>query len=153
MRIDCGTAAPLSLLFLLLFGHSALSSNAQEERHRCCPVRATGGSLPCTGCLLAPLAGNKEGSKAAMVRRVRTTLYRFPANILLSSVDNTPLRSMPSGGCPLGGRFHLTCITAQLAQRRLRWFSHASRHPECGLIRDILLPTPPCITQKSLPGL
>ncbi len=33
----------------------------------CCPVRTTGGSLPCERYLLAPLTGNKEESKGVMV--------------------------------------------------------------------------------------
>ncbi len=34
-----------------------------ERSHGCCPVRATRGSLPCGRYVLAPLTGNKEGSK------------------------------------------------------------------------------------------
>ncbi len=40
-------------------------------------------------------------------------------------------------------RLCLTSIPALLVQRRLRWFGHAARRPEGGLIKDLLLPTPP----------
>ncbi len=43
---------------------------------------ATGGSLPCGRYLLAPLTGNKEGSKGLMVLRVKPTPTRFPTNSL-----------------------------------------------------------------------
>ncbi len=36
----------------------------------------------------------------------------------------------------------LTSILAQLVQRRLYWFGHATRHPKDELIRNPLLPTP-----------
>ncbi len=39
---------------------------------------ATGGSLPCGRYLLAPLNGNKEGSKGFMVLRVKRTPTLFP---------------------------------------------------------------------------
>ncbi len=37
----------------------------------------------------------------------------------------------------------LTSITTLLVQGSLRWFGHAARRPECELIKDLLLPTPP----------
>ncbi len=40
-------------------------------------------------------------------------------------------------------RLRFTSIPALLVQRRFRWFRHATRRPECELINDILLPTPP----------
>ncbi len=45
-------------------------------------MRAKGSSLPCGRYLLAPLTGNKEGSKGLMVLRVRPTPTRFPVNNL-----------------------------------------------------------------------
>ncbi len=42
--------------------------------HGCCPIRATGGSLPCGRYLLAPLTANQEGSKGLEVQRVKPTL-------------------------------------------------------------------------------
>ncbi len=64
--------------------------------HRCCPVRATGGSLPCGRYLLAPLNGNKEGNKCLMVLRVKPTPTWFPTNSLYTPMDNTPLHSISS---------------------------------------------------------
>ncbi len=40
-------------------------------------------------------------------------------------------------------RLCLTSIPALLVQGRLRWFGQAARRPECELIKDLLLPTPP----------
>ncbi len=48
---------------------------------------------PCGSYLLAPLIGNKEGSKGFMVLRVKFTPTRFPINNLYTSMDNTPLHS------------------------------------------------------------
>ncbi len=52
------------------------------------------GSLPCGRFLLAPLNGNKEGSKCLMVLRVKHTPARLPTNSLCTSMDNTPLHSI-----------------------------------------------------------
>ncbi len=41
-------------------------------------------------------------------------------------------------------RLYLTSIPTLLVQRRLRWFCHAARRPEGELIKDRLLPKPPC---------
>ncbi len=38
-----------------------------------------------------------------------------------------------------------------LVPRRLRWFSHAARHPDGELTKDLLLPTPPR-TWRRRPG-
>ncbi len=65
--------------------------------HGRCPVRATGGSLPCGRYLLTPLNGNKERSKCLMVLRVKPTPTRFPTNSLYTPMDNTPLHSKSSG--------------------------------------------------------
>ncbi len=35
-------------------------------------------------------------------------------------------------------RLRLSCIPAQLVQRRLRWFAHAMRHPDGELFRDLI---------------
>ncbi len=59
--------------------------------HGWCPVRATGGSLPCGRKLPAPLTGNKEGSKGLMVLRVKPT-----------PMHNTPVHSIPSVSHPRG---------------------------------------------------
>ncbi len=63
--------------------------NHSGRRHGYCLVRATGASLPCGRYLLAPLTGNKDGSKAVTAPRVRPTPNRFPINISL--VDGTLL--------------------------------------------------------------
>ncbi len=62
----------------------------------CCPVRATGGPLPCGRYLLAPLTGSKEGSSSLMVLRVKPTPTRFPTNSLYTPMGNTPLHSISS---------------------------------------------------------
>ncbi len=61
------------------------------QSHGCCPVRATGGSLPCGRHLLATLNGNKEGSRCLMVLRVKPTPTRFPTNSLYTPVDKHTL--------------------------------------------------------------
>ncbi len=48
---------------------------------------------------------------------------------------------MPS--VELRRRLCLTSIPTLLVQRRLRWFGHVARRPKGGLIKDLLLPTPP----------
>ncbi len=55
-------------------------------RHRC--------SLPCGRYLLAPLTGDKEGSRSLMVLRVKPTPTRFPTNSLYTPMDNTTLHSI-----------------------------------------------------------
>ncbi len=60
--------------------------------HGCCPVCALWGLLPCERCLLAPVTGNKEGSKS----RVKPTPTRFPTNSRSTPMDNTPLHSISS---------------------------------------------------------
>ncbi len=45
--------------------------------------------LPCGRYLLAPLTGNKEGSKCLMVLRVKPTPTGFPINSLYTPMDNT----------------------------------------------------------------
>ncbi len=67
------------------------------QSHGCCPVRATGGSLPCGRYILAPLTGNKEGSMGLMVLQVKPTPTRFPTNSLNTPMDNTPFYSVPWG--------------------------------------------------------
>ncbi len=64
--------------------------------HGCCPVRGTGGSLPCGRYLLATLTGIKDGSKGLMVLRVKPTPTRFPIKSLYTPMDNTPLHSISS---------------------------------------------------------
>ncbi len=49
-------------------------------------------------------------------------------------------------------RLCLTSIPALLVQRRLRWFGHAARRPEGELIKDLLLPTPPCTWRRRVGG-
>ncbi len=73
-----------------------------ERSHGCCTVRATGGLLLCGRFLLAPLTGNKEGSKGIIVLRVRPTSTRFPTNSLYTPMDNTLLHSI-SRMCHLRG--------------------------------------------------
>ncbi len=70
--------------------------------HGCCPVRATGGSPPCGRYLLAPLNGNKEGSKCLLVLRVKPTPTGFPTNSLYTPMDNTPLHSISTVCHPWG---------------------------------------------------
>ncbi len=41
-------------------------------------------------------------------------------------------------------RLCIASIPALLVQRQLRWFGHAARHPKGELIKDLLLPKPPC---------
>ncbi len=60
--------------------------------HGCCPVRATGGSLPCGHYLLSSL--NKEESKDLLVLRVKPTLTRFLPSILYTPVVGTLLYSI-----------------------------------------------------------
>ncbi len=62
----------------------------------CCPVRATGGSLPCGRYLFAPLTGNKEESKCLTVLRVKPTRTRFLTDSRYTPMDNTPLHSISS---------------------------------------------------------
>ncbi len=60
-------------------------------------MRATGGLLLSGGLyLLAPLTGNKEGSKELMVLRVKPTLTRLPTNSLYAPMNSTPLHSISS---------------------------------------------------------
>ncbi len=55
---------------------------------------ATGRSLPCGRYLLAPLTGNREGSKSLIALRVKPRKNRFPTNSLSTPMDNTPLHSI-----------------------------------------------------------
>ncbi len=64
------------------------------QRHR--------GSLPCGRYLLAPLNGNKEGSKCLMVLRVKHTPTRLPTNSLYTPMNSTPLHSISSVCHPWG---------------------------------------------------
>ncbi len=62
--------------------------------HGCCLVHATGTHyradvIACGRYLLAPLTGNKEGSKSLMVLGVKSTPSRFPTNSLHTPMDNT----------------------------------------------------------------
>ncbi len=52
--------------------------------------------------LLAPLNGNKEGSKGLMLLRVKPAPTRFPTNSLYTPMDNTPLNSISSVCHPWG---------------------------------------------------
>ncbi len=52
--------------------------------------------LPCGRYLLAPLNGNKEGSKGLMVFRVKPLRTLFVTNSLYTPMDNTSLHSIPS---------------------------------------------------------
>ncbi len=45
-------------------------------------------------------------------------------------------------------RLCLTSMPALLVQRRLRWIGHAARHPEGEMIKDLLLPKPPCTRRR-----
>ncbi len=76
----------------------------QKENHGSCPVRATGGSLPCGRYLLASSSWNKERSKESMVLRVRPTPTRFQTNILNTSVDSTPWHSILNAWCQMSTR-------------------------------------------------
>ncbi len=49
-------------------------------------------------------------------------------------------------------RLSLTSIPALLVQKRLRWFGHTARRPEGELIKDLLLPTPPCTWRRRAGG-
>ncbi len=60
------------------------------------PSPRHGGTLTCGHYLLAPLTGNKEGSKGLMVLRFKPTPGRFPTNSLYTPMDNTPLHSISS---------------------------------------------------------
>ncbi len=53
-------------------------------------------SLPSGYHLLALFSGNKEGSQALMILRVRPTPSRFPIIILFTPVDDTPLHAFTS---------------------------------------------------------
>ncbi len=65
--------------------------------HEGCPVRATGGALPCGRYLLASLTGNEEGSRSLMVLLwVKPTPTRFPTDNLYIPSDNTHLHSITS---------------------------------------------------------
>ncbi len=66
------------------------------EGRGCCLVSATGDSLQCGRFLLAPLSGNKEGSKSRMVLRVRPTLTQLPTSIIYTPMDST--YSQPMSG-------------------------------------------------------
>ncbi len=77
--------------------------------HGCCPVHAAEGSLPCGRYLIAPLTGNKEGSKCLLVLRVKPTPTRFPTNSLYTPMDNTPMHSI-SSVCHPWGRLLLTSL-------------------------------------------
>ncbi len=69
-------------------------------RQGCCPLRASGDSLPCERYSLTSLIGNKEGSMSLMVLRVRPTPTWFPTSIHYTPLDNTPLNSILSVWCP-----------------------------------------------------
>ncbi len=65
-------------------------------------VRVAGGSLPCEHYLLAPLTGNKEGSKGLMVLRGKPAPNRFPTSLLCILMENTLLLSISSVCHPWG---------------------------------------------------
>ncbi len=78
-----------------------------------CPVRATGGPLPCGCYLLASFTGNKEESKGLMVLRVKPTPTRLPTNSLYTPVDSTPLYPTPSLCCPALENFVVVFVVAE----------------------------------------
>ncbi len=85
------------------------------------PGRATGGSLPCGRYLLAPLNGNKEGSKCLVVLRVKPTPTRFSTNSLytpLAFVRSSKYSNLPRQ-CVNGRCLHsrLSAATALLTTR------------------------------------
>ncbi len=55
------------------------------------PYHGGGGLLPCGSYLLAPLTGNKKGSKGLTLLQVKPTPTRFPTNNLYTPMDNTPI--------------------------------------------------------------
>ncbi len=60
-----------------------------ERSHGCCPVRATGGSLPCGRYLLALLTENKEGAWGLMLlgfynsKQVESVAKPIPVSLIL----------------------------------------------------------------------
>ncbi len=79
-----------------------------------------------------------------------TRPVRVDAERMLEVIDNDSIRRIlrvRRKGCmpsvELRRRLCLTSIPALLVQRRLRWFGHVARRPKGGLIKDLLLPTPP----------
>ncbi len=83
---------------------------------------------------------------------------RVPQERMFEVFDNDSIRRIlrvrrkdcvPS--VELRRRLCLTNIPAQLVERRLRWFGHVTIRPEGGLIKDLLLPTPPR-TWRQQPG-
>ncbi len=70
--IDADILTPETLVFEqqpILFGRTFHPLRSRG----CCPVRATGCSLPCGRYYLAPLTGNKEENKELLVPHVRPT--------------------------------------------------------------------------------
>ncbi len=66
-----------------------VGKNFHPGRSRgCCPVRATGSSLPCGRYLLYPFKVNLEGSKECVVPRVRPTPTRLSTSSLYTPMDN-----------------------------------------------------------------
>ncbi len=88
--------------------------------HGCYLVRATGGSLPCRRYLLAPLTGNKEGSKGLMVLRVKPTPTRCPTNSLDAQMDNTRVHSISSVYNPWGSFLTRTVDMEKILGPRIR---------------------------------
>ncbi len=78
---------------------------------------------------------------------------------MLADLDNDSIHRILHMRCrdrvqTVGLRLHLrlTSLSAQFAQRRLRWFGHAARRPEGDLFRNPLLLTPPRLWRKGAGG-
>ncbi len=84
------------------------------------------GPLLCGRYLLAPLTGNKEGSKSLMVLPVGPTPIRFPTSSLYTSMDSTPLHSISSVCHPWGK----CCRVQKIAMKRCNvWHSFSISVP------------------------
>ncbi len=87
-----GTVGVLGSSLSLLVGFSILAE-----------AIAVAWSAPhCGRFLLAPLSGNKEGSKRLIDLRVKATPTWFPTNSLYIPMDNTPMHPIPSVLRPWG---------------------------------------------------
>ncbi len=83
-------------------------------------------------------------------------LYELPMREVFDNDSNHRILhvrhrdSVPS--MELRCRLHLTSTPALLVQRGLSWFGHAARRPDSELIKDLLLPKPPCTWLRGTGG-